>query len=173
MVEIENEAFRHCPKLEYFKLYENQKLRHFVFDESNFLFISLPGNIFVRKGHKIFDGIKGVKEVMIRAKIPYINYGMAYEQLWELVKNNTYLANEPCTIDNLYPIEVLIGVLGCDKHPYTHYQKYIDHLADENSLEERMLLSIIFELLTGNPTALQYLINTNLFTEIDNEIITL
>lgn len=182
--EIDNEAFRHCPKLEYIKLYNNQKLRNFVFDETIFRYVSLPGDIFVQKGHKIFEEMKGVEEVMIRAKIHFINYEMAYGQLWDLVKNNEYLANAPCTIDKLYPLEVLIGVLGCDKHPYTHApenhnpvanknplekQKYRP-LDKENSLEERTLLSILFKLLTLNPTALQYLINTNLYTEIDNEI---
>ena len=184
VTEIENEAFRHCPKLEYIKLYDNQKLRHNVFDETNFSYISLPGNIFVWNRLKIFKEMKGVKEVMIRAKIHFINYEMAYEQLWELVKNNEYLANQPCTIDNLYPLEVLIGVLGCDKHPYTHPPKNCNPLAKkkrlekqnyrpttkENSLEETTLLTIVFKLLTLYPTALQYLINNNLFTEIDNEI---
>ena len=170
VTEIEDDAFSHCPKLEYFKLYEHQKLRRFVFDGTNLGYILLPGNMYLQKGDKIFEELKGVKEVMICAKIPDINYGVSYEVLWELVQNNRNLADQPCTIDNLYPLEVLIGVLGWGRHPYRRCQKKDDPLADEDCSEELELLTILFRLLTWNPNAFQYYLSRELYTDFNNVV---
>ena len=143
-------------------------MREFVFYQTNLDYISLPGNVYVQRGHEIFEGKNEVKEVMICAKIPYINYGVAYETLLGLVFENPKLADQPCTIEDLYPLEVLIGVLCFDKHPYRH------KLGKEDPLgKDKHLVNILYRLLRISPSTLSHLLRRNIFINIDNIIISL
>ena len=154
VTEIDNKAFGDCHKIEYIKLYEKQKLRDNVFDQIKLDYISLPGNMNVPKGHEIFDQKNEVKEVMICSKIPDISCTVAYDILAGLVFKNPILADQPCTVENLYPLEVLIGVLCFGNHPYGYSNR-----------EEMKYMNILYRLLRMSPSALEHLIIRNFLTE--------
>ena len=52
-----------------------------VFDQIKLDYILLPGNMYVPKGHNIFNQKNEVKDVMICSKIPYINSSVAFDML--------------------------------------------------------------------------------------------
>ena len=131
-------------------------------------YISLPGIIHIPKGRKIFDQNHEVKEVMICSNISSFNYNIAYGILLGLVLDNPKLANQACTIEGLYPLEVLIGVLCFNNHPYRHYAHEGDPLSKEVDL-----VNIVYKLLTMAPSTLDHLLKRKMFTEIHNRIITL
>ena len=122
-------------------------MRDNVFDQTKLDYISLPGNMNVPKGHEIFDQKNEVKEVMIRSKIPDISCTVAYDILAGLVFKNPILADQPCTVENLYPLEVLIGVYGYSNR------------------EEDKPIRMIHRLLRMSPSALEHLIIRNFLTE--------
>ena len=155
VTEIDNKAFGDCHKIEYIKLYKRQKLRENVFDQIKLDYILLPGNMYVPKGHNIFNQKNEVKEVMICSKIPYISSTVvAYDILAILVFENPILAYQPCTFENLYPLEVLIGVLCLGSHSYRNKDR-----------EEENILRMIYTLLRMSPSALEHLRVRNFLTE--------
>ena len=108
----------------------------------------------VPNGHEIFDQKNEVKEVMIRSKIPDISCTVAYDILAGLVFKNPILADQPCTVENLYPLEVLIGVLCFGNHPYGYRKR-----------TEMKHVKMIHSLLRMSPSALEHLIIRILLTE--------
>ncbi len=55
---------------------------------------------------------------MICSNIHDISYAIAFGIIFQLVFQNQSLADQPCTTEGLYPLEVLYEVLSVDKHPY-------------------------------------------------------
>ena len=55
---------------------------------------------------------------MICSDIHDINYAIAFGIIFQLVFQNQSLADQPCTTEGLYPLEVLYEVLSVDKHSY-------------------------------------------------------
>ena len=168
VTEIDDKAFGDCREIEYIKLYETQRLRNDVFYRINLKYISLPGDIHLPNAHMIFDQNNKVEKVMIHSNIFAITYNIAFGILWWLVWHNPKLANQPCTIDELYPLEVLVGVLGFNNHPYRQYIHKGDPLS-----EEYALINMVFYVLINAPGTLEFLLHRNLFENINTFIITL
>ena len=55
---------------------------------------------------------------MICSNIHDISYAIAFGIIFQLVFQNQSLADQPCTTEGLYPLEVLYEVLSVDKHSY-------------------------------------------------------
>ena len=122
-------------------------MRENVFDQIKLDYISLLENMYVPKGHKMFEQKNEVKEVMICSKIPYISSTVAYDILAGLVFENPILTDQPCTSENLYPLEVIIGVLCFGNHPCRYSNR-----------EEEKFVRMIHRLLRISPLALEHLI---------------
>ena len=147
--DFDDDAFAYCRKIQFVKVYENQRLGVYLFDSCiNLEYISIPGNI---RQNPLFDG-ENIKEVMICSKIQHISYTAAFEILYGLVCCHPILVDQPCTIEQLYPIEVLYGVLYVDNRPYK----------DKPSNHE--IVNMFYILLRMSPSTLEHLINEERIT---------
>ena len=53
-----------------------------------------------------------VVKLKVRSNINDISYVLAYYTIYEIISRNRNLIEKCCTLDNLYPFEVVVGVLG-------------------------------------------------------------
>ena len=107
-------SFADCTSLRSIKLY-NQRIFHNTFEGCVHLnWISLPGDM----DHITYDEncphfvSREVVKLKVCSNINNISYILAYYTMYAIISRNRNLLEKCCTLDNLYPFEVAVGVLG-------------------------------------------------------------
>ena len=70
---------------------------------------------------------KKVVELDVRSNNNNIFYTVAYHAMYEIISRNRNLVEKRCTLDNLYPFEVAVGVL------------YLSHSSTKNQYDDRTI----------------------------------
>ena len=112
--DFDSATFADCTSLRSIKLY-NQRINQYTFEGCvNLSRISLPGDMHHYKydEHNPHFVSREVVKLKVRSNINNISYVLAYYTMYEIISRNRNLLEKCCTLDNLYPFEVAVGVLG-------------------------------------------------------------
>ena len=112
--DFEDATFADCTSLRSIKLY-NQGIRFNTFEGCvNLSIISLPGDMhhFEYNENCPHFVSREVVKLKVCSNINNISYVLAYYTMYEIISRNRILLEKCCTLDNLYPFEVAVGVLG-------------------------------------------------------------
>ena len=112
--DFDSATFADCTSLRSIKLY-NQGISPSTFEGCvNLKWISLPGDMHHYKYIENYPHFvsREVVKLIVRSNINNISYVLAYYTMYEIISRNRILLEKCCTLDNLYPFEVAVGVLG-------------------------------------------------------------